>query len=56
MFSLLVWLMRKLFIEQGFEIKRPSSLYVIIDQKNDEIESIRVGGDSVTVAEGHVFI
>ena len=35
---------------------RPSSLYVEVEQENNEIKSIRVGGKSVTVIEGWINI
>jgi len=44
--------LKNIFIEQGYKMGRPSSLYVEIDQEADEIKSIRVGGESVTVIEG----
>ena len=44
--------LKNIFIEQGYKMGRPSSLYVEINQEADEIKSIRVGGESVTVIEG----
>ena len=43
-------------IEQGYQMGRPSSLHVEVEQENNEIKSIRVGGKSVTVIEGWVYI
>jgi trans-2,3-dihydro-3-hydroxyanthranilate isomerase len=40
--------------EQGAEINRPSTLYVEVDSKGDEITAVRVGGQVVLVAEGTV--
>jgi trans-2,3-dihydro-3-hydroxyanthranilate isomerase len=42
--------------EQGAEINRPSTLYVEVDSKGDEITAVRVGGQVVLVAEGIVRI
>jgi len=41
-------------IEQGYEMGRPASVYVQVEQTQDGITSIRVGGESVTVIEGHL--
>jgi len=43
---------KNIHIEQGYQMGRPSSLYVEIDQENKMIKSILVGGESVTVIEG----
>ena len=43
-------------IEQGYQMGRPSSLHVQIEQRHNEIKSIRVGGEAVTVIEGWVNI
>jgi trans-2,3-dihydro-3-hydroxyanthranilate isomerase len=40
-------------IEQGFEMKRPSTIQVCVDPSGEEICSIQVGGQSVTVFEGN---
>ena len=47
---------RRIFIEQGYKMGRPSSLYVEIDQEQGEIKAVRVGGESVTVIEGYIKI
>ena len=47
---------KNIYIEQGYQMGRPSSLYVEVEQENNEIKSIRVGGKSVTVIEGWVNI
>ena len=41
-------------IEQGYMMKRPSLLYVCVEQKKGEIKSIRVGGESVTIIKGEI--
>jgi len=38
--------------EQGAEINRPSTLYVEVDSRGEEITAVRVGGQVVLVAEG----
>jgi len=45
-----------IYIEQGFEIGRPSSIHVKIEQKANELKSILVGGESVTVIKGWLNI
>jgi len=48
--------MLKWKIEQGFEIGRPSLLYIETEKKNGETISIRVGGNSVMVCEGEMDV
>jgi trans-2,3-dihydro-3-hydroxyanthranilate isomerase len=45
-----------IFIEQGYEMGRPASLYVAVELEGDNIKSIRVGGESVTVIKGELEI
>ena len=33
---------------------RPSSLFVCVEQNKDEIKSVRVGGESVTLIKGEI--
>jgi trans-2,3-dihydro-3-hydroxyanthranilate isomerase len=40
--------------EQGAEISRPSTLYVEVDSRGEEITAVRVGGQVVPVLEGVV--
>ena len=40
--------------EQGAEINRPSTLYVEVDSRGEEITAVLVGGQVVLVAEGIV--
>ena len=47
---------RCIYIEQGYKIGRPASLYVEVVKEEDDIKSIRVGGESVTVIEGWINI
>jgi trans-2,3-dihydro-3-hydroxyanthranilate isomerase len=42
--------------EQGFEMGRPSIIYIDIESNNDVISSVKVGGQSVLVGEGSIFI
>lgn len=49
--GILTWL-----VEQGWEMGRPSLLYIEADKKNNAIEAIRVGGSSVLVSEGTMEI
>lgn len=41
--------------EQGFEMNRPSTLYLDIDGEGENITSVKVGGDVIIVAEGEMF-
>ena len=43
-------------IEQGYEMKRPASIYVQVKQEGTVIKSIRVGGESVTIVQGQLKI
>jgi trans-2,3-dihydro-3-hydroxyanthranilate isomerase len=40
--------------EQGAEINRPSTVYVEVDSRGEELTAVRVGGQVVLVAEGVV--
>jgi trans-2,3-dihydro-3-hydroxyanthranilate isomerase len=48
----------KIVSEQGFEMKRPSLLYVDVDvsDKTDEVTGVRVGGDVVISGRGEIFV
>ncbi len=41
-------------IEQGFEIDRPSTIQVSVGKTGEEIDSIQVGGQAITVLEGNL--
>ncbi|MFZ4620848.1 MAG: PhzF family phenazine biosynthesis protein [Bacteroidota bacterium] len=41
-------------IEQGFEMGRPSLLYIEADKKDGAITAVRVGGNAVMVTEGMI--
>ena len=42
--------------EQGYEMGRPASIFVEVEETAGDIKSIRVGGESVTVIEGKLQI
>ncbi len=42
----------EVIIEQGYEIDRPSSILVQVESDDDMIQSVKVGGQCVMVAEG----
>ncbi len=42
--------------EQGFEMGRPSILYITIGQENGSITVVKVGGKSVLVGEGYFYL
>ena len=45
-----------LIVEQGYEMGRPSTIYVEVDGGNDGPTEVRVGGTAVEVAEGTIRI
>jgi trans-2,3-dihydro-3-hydroxyanthranilate isomerase len=46
----------KVLSEQGFEMGRPSYLHLEIGVENNEIEIVKVGGESVYVGQGEMFL
>ena len=46
----------RLHIRQGTEIRRPSDLYVSADFANGKVSEVRVGGSTVPVARGRLFL
>jgi trans-2,3-dihydro-3-hydroxyanthranilate isomerase len=46
----------KIHIKQGFEMGRPSNLWVNIGESEGEITSIEVGGKSILVIKGQLII
>jgi trans-2,3-dihydro-3-hydroxyanthranilate isomerase len=44
--------MTEVIIEQGYEIERPSRILVQVESDDDMIQSVKVGGQCVMVAEG----
>ncbi|ALA58152.1 PhzF family phenazine biosynthesis protein [Nitrospira moscoviensis] len=42
----------EIIAEQGFEIDRPSSIYIQVESDDDIIQSVKVGGQCVKVIEG----
>lgn len=46
----------RLHIRQGIEIKRPSDLYVSANFANGKVSEVRVGGSTVPVARGRLFL
>ena len=46
----------RIIIEQGFEMDRPSLIQVNIGKSGEEIQSIQVGGQAITVLEGYLRI
>ncbi|HEY9078263.1 MAG TPA: PhzF family phenazine biosynthesis protein [Anaerolineaceae bacterium] len=45
----------RFWIEQGLEMKRPSRILVEVIRNSENIEKIRIGGQTVIVAEGELF-
>jgi len=43
-------------IEQGAEIGRPSLLHVVVEQEQDTLTQVRVGGQCVVVGDGTIFV
>lgn len=46
----------KLHLRQGVEIKRPSDLYISANLENGKVVEVRVGGSTVPVANGRLFL
>jgi trans-2,3-dihydro-3-hydroxyanthranilate isomerase len=44
------------WIEQGLEIDRPSRIRLVLDVQNDALNSARIGGHAVVVAEGTLLV
>jgi trans-2,3-dihydro-3-hydroxyanthranilate isomerase len=47
---------QEVHLRQGVEIGRPSDLYVSASEVLGEIDEVKVGGSTVPVAKGHVFL
>ncbi len=45
-----------LWLEQGYEMGRPSQIEVEVEQQDGEITRVRVGGGVVRMAEGELFV
>jgi trans-2,3-dihydro-3-hydroxyanthranilate isomerase len=45
-----------LALEQGAEVDRPSFLHVALERSGKEVQSVRVGGQCVTVGEGVIAV
>jgi trans-2,3-dihydro-3-hydroxyanthranilate isomerase len=43
-------------VEQGFEMGRPSLLDIEVDKRAGAITGVRVGGNSVLVTQGELFV
>jgi trans-2,3-dihydro-3-hydroxyanthranilate isomerase len=46
----------RVMIEQGIEMKRPSRIFVRSSQLNNRVVNVRVGGHSVEIMRGEVFL
>jgi trans-2,3-dihydro-3-hydroxyanthranilate isomerase len=46
----------RIVCEQGFEMGRPSILFITIGQAEGQISSVKVGGHSVLVGEGYIYV
>jgi trans-2,3-dihydro-3-hydroxyanthranilate isomerase len=42
--------------EQGYEMGRPSTVYIEVDAKGEEISEVRVGGQVVKVMDGFLYL
>jgi trans-2,3-dihydro-3-hydroxyanthranilate isomerase len=42
----------EIIVEQGYEIERPSQIIVRIESDDDIIQTVKVGGECVTVVQG----
>lgn len=43
-------------IAQGVEMGRPSALFASVDKRDGAIEEVRIGGTSVSVADGSIDV
>jgi trans-2,3-dihydro-3-hydroxyanthranilate isomerase len=46
----------RIICEQGFEMGRPSILHITIGQAQGQIKAVQVGGRSVLVGEGYIYL
>jgi trans-2,3-dihydro-3-hydroxyanthranilate isomerase len=46
----------RVLIEQGVEMKRPSRIFVRASQRDNRVVNVRVGGHSVEIMRGEVFL
>jgi trans-2,3-dihydro-3-hydroxyanthranilate isomerase len=46
----------QLHLRQGIEMRRPSDLYISANLTNGKVSEVRVGGSTVPVAKGHLFL
>jgi trans-2,3-dihydro-3-hydroxyanthranilate isomerase len=47
---------RRVLIEQGVEMKRPSRIFVRASRQDNRIVNVRVGGNAVEVIRGEIFL
>jgi predicted PhzF superfamily epimerase YddE/YHI9 len=47
---------RRVMIEQGIEIERPSKIFVRAAKRDNRIVNVRVGGNAVEVIRGEFFL
>ena len=47
---------RRVLIEQGIEMQRPSRIFVRAAKRDNRIVNVRVGGNAVEVIRGEVFL
>jgi trans-2,3-dihydro-3-hydroxyanthranilate isomerase len=47
---------RRVLIEQGIEMKRPSRIFVRASRQDNRIVNVRVGGNAVEVIRGEIFL
>jgi trans-2,3-dihydro-3-hydroxyanthranilate isomerase len=46
----------RVLIEQGVEMKRPSRIFVRASRNDNRVVNVRVGGNSVEIMRGEVFL
>jgi trans-2,3-dihydro-3-hydroxyanthranilate isomerase len=47
---------RRVLIEQGVEMKRPSQIFVRASRRDNRIVNVRVGGNAIEVMRGEIFL
>jgi trans-2,3-dihydro-3-hydroxyanthranilate isomerase len=46
----------RVLIEQGVEMKRPSRIFVRASRSDNRVVNVRVGGNSVEIMRGELFL
>ena len=47
---------KRVLIEQGVEMERPSKIFVRASRKDNRVVNVRVGGNAIEIMRGEVFL